>query len=145
MATTHPAPHDSSSALTDPTRLLRLALRSNAAFSTACGVVFIADARALAPVIGTPAALLTALGIGLLAFAAALVATSLRRDRARLAREARLHCAADLAWVIGSVPVALSGLLTQAGSIGLAAVSGVVLALAIVQMRGIGATRTAAA
>jgi len=124
----------------DPTRSLRLALRANAAFSTTSALLFVLDRTALAPVLGVPAALLVTLGVGLAAFAAMLIATSLRSDPIRLVAESRMHCAADLAWVAGSIPVVALGWLTPAGSIGLAGVSAVVLALAIAQWRGIGRT-----
>ena len=122
----------------DPARPLRLALRANAAFSTTGALLFLLDGAALAPVIGVPHALLTVLGFGLLAFAAVLVATSRRSDTLRLASESRLHCAADVAWVVGSVPIVALGWLTPAGAIGLAGVSTVVLLLAVAQWRGIG-------
>jgi hypothetical protein len=129
----------------DPARLLRLALRANAAFSTTCALLFVIDGAALAPLIGVPYALLVALGLALLGFAALLTASSLRDDRARLLAEASLYCAADLAWVVGSLPILALGWLSPTGAIGLAGVSAVVLALAIAQAIGIGRARLAAA
>ncbi len=128
----------SSSPAAGGTRLLRLALRANAAFSTVCALVFIADARALAPLIGVPGPLLVSLGVGLLGFAALLVAASLRADVARLVADARIFCAADVAWVVGSVPIIALGLLEPIGAVGLAGVSAVVAALAFAQWRGLG-------
>jgi len=122
----------------DPTLGLRLALRANALFSGTCAAIFVLDAGALAGAIGVPAPLLVTLGAGLLAFAGALVWTSLRSDVGRLIQEARLHCAADLAWVVGSVPVVVMGWLEPVGSAGLMAVSTVVLSLAVAQWRGLG-------
>lgn len=121
-----------------PAGPLRLALRANAAFSSTCALLFLFEGSALAPLLGVPSALLAATGLGLLGFAAALVASSLRADPARLAREARLHCAADMAWVAGSVPVVALGLLSTVGGLALASVSAVVLVFAALQWRGIG-------
>ncbi len=133
MTTAQPTPDRA-----DATRLLRLALRANAAFSTTCALIFVLDAGALAPLIGVPAELLVALGVGLLGFAALLVASSRRTDATRLATEARSYCAADVAWVVGSVPIIALGWLTPLGAIGLAGVSTVVAALAFAQWRGLG-------
>jgi hypothetical protein len=124
----------------DPDRLLRLALRSNATFSSTCGLLFAVASRPVGAFVGLPHALVFALGLGLLVFAGLLVATSSRTDPLRMRTEARVHCAADLAWVVGTVPVVALGLLTPAGSAALVAVSTVVLALAIAQWRGIGRT-----
>ena len=125
---------------TDPDRLLRLALRSNAAFSSTCGLLFAAASGPVGAFVGLPPALVLALGLGLLIFAGLLVVTSGRADPLRMRTEARAHCAADLAWVVGTVPVVALGVLTPAGSAALVAVSSVVLALAIAQWRGIGRT-----
>ena len=122
----------------DPDRLLRIALRSNAAFSSTCGLLFATASRPVGAAVGLPPAFVLALGLGLLVFAGLLVATSSRSDPVRMRSEARLHCAADLAWVAGSVPVVVLGWLTPAGSAALFAVSTVVLALAIAQWRGTG-------
>lgn len=122
----------------DPTLGLRLALRANALFSGTCGAIFVLEAGALAQMIGAPAALLVTLGVGLLGFAGALVWTSLHSDASRLILEARLYCAADLAWVVGSIPVVGLGWLEPVGSAGLVAVSAVVFSLAVAQWRGLG-------
>ena len=119
-------------------RMLRLALRANAAFSSLCALLFVFASNAISAWTGAPAPLLVALALGLLGFAALLVTTSRRRDPARMRSEARIHCAADLAWVVGSVPVIALGWLTPAGSAALAGVSAVVFALAVAQWHGIG-------
>ena len=129
--------------MTDQTRArhrnLRRALRANAAFSSICALFFIADSGPIGAFAGVPGPLLIALGFGLLSFAVMLAVTSRRSDGERLRAEARIYCAADLAWVIGSLPVIVLGWLTPAGAMALGAVSAVVLALAIAQWRGIGA------
>jgi hypothetical protein len=119
-------------------RVLRLALRANASFSSVCALLFIFDSESTSTWTGAPGALLVALGMGLLGFAALLVTTSLRSDPMRLRREGRIHCAADLVWVAGSVPVIAFGWLTPTGSVALAGVSAVVFALAMAQWHGIG-------
>jgi len=125
----------------DPARPLRLALRANALFSSACALVFVLDSARVAAWTGAPAPLLVVLGLGLLGFAALLSATSRRGDPMRLRSEAQIYCAADLGWVAGSIPVVAMGWLTPTGQAALAAVSAVVLGLAVAQWLGIGALR----
>lgn len=90
---------DETDAVADP---LRRALLANAAFSTVSGAAVLAFAEGLAAQLGVPWAwLLPALGVGLLVFAALLVATARRRPIDL--RAAVAISAADGLWVAGSV------------------------------------------
>ncbi|MBW2315372.1 MAG: hypothetical protein JRH10_14405, partial [Deltaproteobacteria bacterium] len=90
--------------MSDRQNLLRNSLRGNAAFSTLSGLAFVLGADAVAGAIGLgDARILTVTGVQLLGFAALLV---------YLASRATLHLPtamlivwADLAWVVGTIPV----------------------------------------
>lgn len=81
-------------------RLVRIALRGNAAFSAASGVAALVAAVAWPETLGVPAAVLVALGLGLLPYAA-LLAVFAGRPEVRPS-EALLAVVADLAWVAGA-------------------------------------------
>lgn len=119
----------------DRTRLLRLALTANVAFSTATGLVMLLRGPTVAEALGDlPAPLVTALGGCLFVFAAgvALVATRPRPARALLVS------LLDLGWVVGTVPlVFVPGLLTPLGTACVLVVAGCVGGLAVAQLGGL--------
>ena len=118
------------------TSLLRAALRGNAAFSAACAVTSIAAAARLAPALGLPEpALLTSLGVALLVFAALLLLLASRPViRAGLALAV---VAADALWVVATVPVLISGVLTPAGNVTAIALASVVGLFGVLQYQGV--------
>lgn len=119
-------------------RLLRLALRSNAAFSTSCALIALSTAEPLAAWLGVPdPELLIGLGIQLLVFAAFLVWLS---TRARIQPAIALGViAADAAWVVGTVPVVALGGLSSPGVFVALGIADAVALLGILQ--GIGLRR----
>ncbi len=121
-------------------RLLRYSLRANAAFSSVCGVASLASAAPLAASLGIPEpALLTGLGVQLLLFAGLLMLLASRpviRPSLALA-----VVAADVLWVVGTVPLVLSGALSTAGNWTALAIADVVALFAVLQYVGIRRTR----
>ena len=120
-----------------PDRLLRTALGANAAFSTASGLALVLAPDSVGEAMGgLPALVLRLVGVGLLAFAAAVVwvrAGAVRRPDRVLA-----VTVADTAWVIASaalpvLPVSLS----PAGVAIVAGVAAVVALLAVLQLAGL--------
>src|SRR5687768_8242532 len=96
--------------------LLRRVLRANGVFSTISGAFLIVDAGLIATFLGLASATpIVALGVGLLAFAAALFWDAAQRSISP--RDARIVIALDVAWVIGSIVVVLADpfALTTAG------------------------------
>lgn len=127
-----------------PDRLLRNALRGNAAFSSACGLISIAGATPLAGALGTgPPYSLVALGAQLLVFAAFLVWLASRPAiRPALALAV---VAADALWVVGTLPLLVAGVLTPTGSWTAFAIAQVVAVFAGVQYVGVRRLRAVAA
>ncbi len=120
----------------DPSRLLRNSLRANAAFSLASGATFVVASEPLARFFGLPeAAAVSGLGLNLLVFAALLLL--LAAPRAIRLWLAATVVAADLAWVLGSVGVILTGPLSTPGNGAVAAIACVVLLFAALQYAGI--------
>lgn len=120
-----------------PRRLLVDALRLNAWFSVTTGAVALLGAVALDRTLGAPAPVLTLLGVGLVGYA-----DLLRRAAAGsldTTRIGRLAVAADLLWVVaaGAMLLVAPEVLTTAGRWTLAAVTLVVLDLAVVQAVGL--------
>ena len=106
---------------------LRLVLRLNALSSLASGLVAAIAATWVSETLGIDHVAITrVVGVGLVAFAANVVYISTRGD-ARVLAEARLVSAADAAWVIATIVVLASGILTTAGIV-IAAVVGVMVA-----------------
>lgn len=124
-------------------RLLRASLRGNAAFSTLCAGVALAYATPLAQTLGIPSpALLTALGVQLLAFAALLLVLASRP--AIPLRWAWAVVAADVLWVLGTIPLVLGETLTRSGIWSALGIADVVAIFAFLQALGIRrATRAA--
>jgi hypothetical protein len=129
--------------MTQSDRLLRLALRGNAAFSTTCALIGLIASAPLASALGVPnAGVLVGLAAQLLVFAAFLV---------WLSRRPQIHPAvalgvilADVAWVVGTVPVVAGGTLTTAGVWTALAVADVVALFAVLQGVGLRRMRRAA-
>lgn len=121
----------------DPGVLLADALSVNALFSGGCGLLLLAGAPRLAGPLGVPAWGLAGLGVGLLAFAGALL--WLLTQPRRLAAGGRAVLAADLAWVAGAA-LLLAGVpwaLTTPAAVALAVVTGVVAMIAGGQAAGL--------
>lgn len=116
-------------------QLLSHALRANAVFSALSGTVLLIGAAPLAPHLGRlPPWSLAVIGAGLLAFAAVVWLTAARPRPARALGVSVL----DLAWVAGTVPLALATeLFTPAGSTTVLVVAAVVGLLAAAQLLGI--------
>lgn len=96
---------------------LRLVLRANAAFSLVGGVVALVAGSWLSRELGIDHVVLTRLlGVGLIAFAinVALIA---RAREPRLLTEALLVSIGDAAWVVATIAVVASGVLTSAGNV----------------------------
>jgi hypothetical protein len=119
------------------THSLRLALRLNAGFSTLSAVALIAAHGEIGEAMGVDPRLLIGVGVGLAAFAVALVYTAARSDVSKLRSEALQHSCADFAWVVASIAVIAGGWLTPLGNGMLAAVGVPVLALGIAQFRSL--------
>jgi hypothetical protein len=118
--------------------LLRRVLRANGVFSTVSGVLFIADAGLIATFLGLASATpIVALGVGLLAFAAALFWDAAQRSISQ--RDARIVIALDVAWVIGSIAVVVLDpfALTTAGKWAIAIVADIVTVFAVVEYVGL--------
>ena len=103
-----------------PTRSLqrlRLVLRANAAFSALTGTAALIAGSWVSRRLGIDNMALTrALGVGLLGFAAAAVAIA-RADERRLLRDSLLVSLADAGWVLGTILVVSTGILTPTGNI----------------------------
>lgn len=115
--------------------ILEKALKANAGFSLATGLIAVALAGRFEESLGPPAWSLRALGAGLLVFAA-LVA---REARAPEPTGSQQIIAADLAWVVAAaIIVAVSpDWLTGTGRVVLGVVSALVAVLAAAQWRGL--------
>ena len=124
-------------------RLLRYSLRGNALFSTGCGLAALALAQPLAEALGIPdPRTLTSLGAQLLVFAALLVWLA---PRAGIRPAFALAViAADVLWVVGTIPVVYAGGLTPAGNWTAIAIAEVVGLFAILQYLGLRRMRSPA-
>lgn len=100
-------------------------------------VVILFSHATLGDLMGVASPILLVVAVGLGAFAAYLVITAARTHSAKLRAESLRHSIADFAWVVASVAVMLSGVLTPAGNWALAAVSVPVLALGVAQWRAL--------
>lgn len=114
---------------------LRRALRGNAAFSAVSGAIAVFWAAPLAAWMGVePAGLVPAIGAALWGFAAALLWLSSRQPLPLALAWAVV--AADLGWVLATLPVVLSDALSPSGD-GLAvALADAVLLFAVLQAVG---------
>lgn len=120
----------------EESRLLRRALVTNAAFSSACALVFLGGRGFVAQLVGVSSAVLAAFAAVLLAYAVHLAAAA-RRVTLQVG-EARYFIAADLVYVMASAALLLGWpqLLTSAGRLSFAVMAGIVGLLAIVQILG---------
>ena len=133
-----------SSQSNDPQRWLRNSLLGNAAFSTLSGASFALAGGAIAEFLGiAEAALVRAIGVGLLGFAG-YVAYTATRESIDL-RAALGIVAGDLAWVAATIPVVLLGLLSQQGAMVAAVIADVVFVFAGLQYYGVRRIRSLAA
>jgi len=127
-----------------PDRLLRTALRGNAAFSSACGASSIVWSTPLGAALGIdPPFALVALGAQLLAFALFLAWLASRESIPPAF--ALSVVAADALWVIGTIPILVAGLLTTTGSWTAFAIANVVACFAVVQYAGVRRLRSESA
>ena len=130
----------------DPSAFLRLALRSNAAFSLSSGLVLAAAAGPAAAFLGVSSPLaVAAVGVGLVVFAADLLRNAARPVVSLGA--ARLAIAGDLAWVAATALVLVVAPETfgAAGRWTAIAVADVVFAFALAQAWGVRRAARAAA
>ena len=122
--------------LEDPTTLLRLSIRANAAFSVASGIVLTLGAAPLAHLTGVPSPwILGGIGLSLIGFALGLYRNSRRRQMNL--NEAKVAVALDFLWVAGSAPLLALGILTPVGNGLVIGIGAVVLTLAVCQLLGL--------
>ena len=120
----------------DPQRRLRMSLAGNAGFSVLSGLVFALGSSAVASAIRlTPSWILRVVGIGLLGFAASIGWLASRPTIFLPVAMTIVWC--DLAWVAGTIPVVMAGVLSGTGNIAAVAVAAVVLSFALLQYLGI--------
>ena len=117
-------------------RFLRLALRANATFSSACAIAAAIGLDALATTLGiSDAVVLPTLALNLLVFAVFLVWLS-RRDVVPPALAWGV-VAADGLWVVATIPLLASDLLSPTGDAVAAIVAAFVTLWAVLQALGI--------
>jgi hypothetical protein len=117
-------------------RWLRLALRANATFSTACAVSALIGGAGLANALAIPdPAFLPVLAVNLLVFAGFLVWLSTRPKISALLGWGVV--VADALWVIGTIPIVTGGVLNATGNTVALAIAGFVALWAILQAIGI--------
>ncbi len=120
-------------------RFLSRILIADGVVSGVCGLGLVVAPGPIATLIGLRSgAVVAAVGVGLLAYAATLVAGA-RRESAR--RTAALAVALNVAWLLGTVLVILAGWLSREGNWALILIGDVVLVFALLE--GIGWRKTA--
>ena len=134
---------DSSSS--DPSRLLRITLRANAAFSLLCGGFMLAADGLVAAILGAYTALgpIHFVGANLVVFSAMLLWLASRE--AISPKLALGVVAADGLWVVGSWIAIALGVVTGQGMWAVAIVADVVLLFAVLQYLGVRRLRRATA
>lgn len=120
---------------TDRGVLLADAMSLNAITSAVTGTALLLGAPWLHEPLGAPSWVLAALGLGLVVFAAEIVAALAQPQRLRLM--ARFVVAADIAWVVAAGSVIVADLLTPLGATLLAMISVVVAGFAVSQAIGL--------
>jgi len=122
--------------LSDSDRLLRLALRGNAGFSSLCAGLCLLAAKPIAATMGIPdPTWLYGLGVQLLVFGAFLVWLS---TRPRIAPAIAWGVVvADIAWVVGTLPLVVADLLTTRGIWIALGIADAVALFAIIQAVGV--------
>jgi hypothetical protein len=120
----------------DCTRFLRRSLRANASFSALTGAFFTLAGSQLAAFLAVePPLLVTAVGVNLMGFAAALFVLA---SRTRLsATLATIVVALDVGWVLGTVALVYGDVLSRAGATAALGIANVVLAFAVLQAIGV--------
>jgi hypothetical protein len=124
--------------------MLQKTLLVNGVATAMTGIAAVVGAPWLPSVLGPASpALLAAIGVGLVVFAGVLLSQA-RRETID-PRVAWTIALMDLAWVIASVVVVETGMLTIVGNVIVAAVAAVVLVFAVLEIRGARGLRTASA
>ena len=120
----------------DKSKFLRRSLQGNAAFSFLSGFVFIVAREPLSAFLGlTYPTLLVGVGVSLMLFAAGILRNSVRE--AINQTEALITVILDTGWVVGSIILLFSGILTHAGNWAVAVVADIVLGFALLQLYGL--------
>jgi hypothetical protein len=119
-----------------PDRLLRSALRANAAFSGLCGLAGAIATAAIAAALGPPEPIVLSQGVTLIGFSAALVWLATRAEISL--RLALTVVVLDLLWVATTAaPLLASGQLTSLGVPIVLGLSVIVLGFAYFQYQGV--------
>lgn len=119
----------------DDGALLADAMSCNAVTSAVTGAALLVGAPWLDVLLGAPAWVLAGLGLGLVLFAAGILAAL--AEPSRLRGVARFVVVADVAWVLAAGGVVAADLLTSLGDVLLAVVSVVVAGFAVSQTIGL--------
>jgi hypothetical protein len=120
----------------DTQNLLRTALRGNALFSSISSAVILGMNRTLVKFLGLPSdADLTALGIGLLAYAGWLLWNA-RRQKIRVV-DGWIAIVLDMVWVVGSYLLLFGVKFTSGGKWVMGLVAEMVFLLAVMQWLGL--------
>jgi uncharacterized membrane-anchored protein len=123
------------------TRFLSRVLMADGVVSGLSGLALVAAPAPIAGLIGLRSAgVVAAVGVGLLVYAARLIRNA-RREAPRR-DEVKLAVVLNLAWIVGTVVVIVSGWLNREGNWALILVGDVVLVFAVLE--GIGLRKTAA-
>ncbi len=130
------------SAKTDRTRFLRRSLQLDGIASGLCGVLLLAAASSIAPVIGlADPCVARVVGAALVVYAAALLWNGARATVGRA--EAVAAVVLNAGWVIGSALLVLAGPLTLIGNLAVAAVAAAVLLFTVLEVVGLTRLREA--
>ena len=122
--------------MSDKQKLLRMALQGNALFSVVSGMIILAMNRTLVGFLGLPSnASLTALGIGLIAYAGWLLWNA-RRDKIKIAG-AWIAVVLDMVWVLGSYVLLFAVRFSTGGKWAVALVAEVVFLFGVMQWLGL--------
>jgi len=127
---------------TDHATFLRRSLQLDGIASALCGLIMLAGAPLISPLIGlTRPAIAMAVGGGLLVYAGALLWNARRPTISRT--EVLVAVVLNAAWVAGSLVLIVDGPLTMIGNVAVAAIAAAVLLFAVLE--GVGLRRLRAA